>query len=65
MIQVRNLYKGYQSNHDFVLKDVSFRVQKGTVHGLIGHNGSGKTTTIGDEGEDRLCGGQQPDVFLL
>ncbi len=46
MIQVRNLYKGYQSNHDFVLKDVSFRVQKGTVHGLIGHNGSGKTTTI-------------------
>ncbi len=56
MIQVKNLYKGYQNNDNYILKDVSFRVQKGTVHGLIGHNGSGKTTTI-----KCLTGIYQPD----
>jgi len=29
-----------------VLKGVSFQVSKGTIHGLLGHNAAGKTTTI-------------------
>lgn len=44
MIQIENLYKGY--GKESVLKDVSFHVEKGSIHGLIGRNGSGKTTLI-------------------
>jgi ABC-2 type transport system ATP-binding protein len=29
------------------LRDVSFRVAKGEIHGLLGHNGAGKSTTLG------------------
>ncbi len=29
------------------LKEVSFRVGKGEIHGLLGHNGAGKSTTLG------------------
>ncbi|MCM1441340.1 MAG: ABC transporter ATP-binding protein [Roseburia sp.] len=56
MIEVRNLYKGYQKEEGYVVKGVSFRVEKGTIHGLIGHNGSGKTTII-----KCLTGIYQPD----
>ncbi len=43
-IEVTNLRKGYKGVP--VLKDVSFRVERGTVFALLGANGSGKTTTI-------------------
>jgi ABC-2 type transport system ATP-binding protein len=43
-IEVRNLAKGYKGVP--VLHDVSFTVGRGTVFGLLGANGSGKTTTI-------------------
>ncbi len=56
MIEVKNLCKGYQEKGNYVVKDVSFHVEKGTVHGLIGHNGSGKTTII-----KCLTGIYQPD----
>jgi ABC-2 type transport system ATP-binding protein len=39
-----------------VLRDLTFRVHAGEVYGLLGPNGSGKTTTI-----NVLCGLLQPD----
>lgn len=42
-IEIKNLNKSYD---DFELKDVSFDVERGTVMGLIGANGSGKTTIL-------------------
>lgn len=46
MIEVKGLYKGYETNENYVVKDMNIKVEKGTIHGLIGHNGSGKTTII-------------------
>lgn len=43
MIEVNRLSKEY---HSFQLKDISFSIPKGYIMGLIGPNGSGKTTTI-------------------
>ncbi|WP_296557827.1 ABC transporter ATP-binding protein [uncultured Acetobacterium sp.] len=42
-IEIKNLNKKYQ---DFQLKDVSFKVPRGSIVGFIGENGAGKTTTI-------------------
>lgn len=42
-IEIKNLNKKYK---DFELKDINFDVEKGTVMGLIGANGSGKTTIL-------------------
>ncbi|GAA0741876.1 ABC transporter ATP-binding protein [Clostridium oceanicum] len=44
VIEVHNLYKSYEDVK--VLKDVSLRVKKGEVFGLLGANGAGKSTTI-------------------
>ena len=46
MIEVKGLYKGYETDGNYVIKDMNMKVEKGTIHGLIGHNGSGKTTII-------------------
>lgn len=43
ILQVNNLTKQYS---DFKLNNVSFSVPKGTIMGLIGENGAGKSTTI-------------------
>lgn len=43
ILQVDNLTKQYS---DFKLDHVSFSIPKGTIMGLIGENGAGKSTTI-------------------
>lgn len=43
ILEVRNLTKQYT---DFTLDHVSFSIPKGTIMGLIGENGAGKSTTI-------------------
>jgi ABC-2 type transport system ATP-binding protein len=42
-LEVRNLSKSFE---DFQLHDITFTLPKGYIMGLIGPNGSGKTTTI-------------------
>ena len=44
MLRIKNLTGGYLQNP--VLKDVSFEVASGSLVGLIGLNGAGKSTTI-------------------
>jgi ABC-2 type transport system ATP-binding protein len=43
MLSVQNLSKHYEK---FILKDVSFSLDKGYIMGFIGRNGAGKTTTL-------------------
>ncbi|NMA83468.1 MAG: ABC transporter ATP-binding protein [Epulopiscium sp.] len=43
VLQIQGLAKNYDGFH---LKDVSFRVPKGSIMGFVGENGAGKTTTI-------------------
>lgn len=60
-LEVRNLRKVYPA---FTLQDVSFSVPAGSVTGLVGRNGAGKSTTLKsllglvhpDGGEVRFCG---------
>jgi lipopolysaccharide transport system ATP-binding protein len=40
------LQKGSEKDHIWALRDVSFKVDKGERLGIIGPNGSGKTTTL-------------------
>jgi len=62
IITVTNLEKSYK-NID-VLKNVSFKVKKGSIFTLLGSNGAGKTTTIKilstlikpDKGNATICG---------
>ena len=44
MIQIHNLTKIYGKTE--AIRDVSFHVEKGEILGLLGPNGSGKTTTM-------------------
>ena len=42
-IEVKNLNKSYDN---FKLKDISFKLETGTIMGIVGENGAGKSTTI-------------------
>ena len=44
MIEVENLYKKY--GELLAIKDLSFKVEKGKIWGLLGPNAAGKTTTM-------------------
>ncbi|OIK14150.1 ABC transporter ATP-binding protein [Bacillus sp. MUM 116] len=44
MLTVENVSGGYTG--DYILKDVSFKVEKGELFGILGPNGSGKTTLL-------------------
>jgi ABC-2 type transport system ATP-binding protein len=43
-ISIKNLYKKYGPR--YVLEELSFDVEKGSIYGFLGQNGAGKTTTI-------------------
>lgn len=62
MLEIDHLRKSFGSKP--ALEDVSFRVEKGQIYGLLGHNGAGKSTTLGiilgmvmpDAGDVRIDG---------
>lgn len=45
MLEVRELSKKFGGKP--ALKGISFSVTRGEIHGLLGHNGAGKSTTVG------------------
>lgn len=45
MLEIRGLHKSFGGKS--ALDDVSFAVGRGEIHGLLGHNGAGKSTTLG------------------
>jgi ABC-2 type transport system ATP-binding protein len=45
MLEIKQLWKTFQGMP--ALKDVSFHVERGQIYGLLGHNGAGKSTTLG------------------
>ncbi len=51
-LEFSNISKGYPGVQ--ALSDISFSVEKGAVHGLMGENGAGKSTLI------RILSGDQP-----
>tara|TARA_S200000501_G_scaffold4517_1_gene3920 strand:- start:408 stop:1175 length:768 start_codon:yes stop_codon:yes gene_type:complete len=46
MIELRNINKSFDDERSFAVSDISLRVEKGQLLGLIGESGSGKTTTL-------------------
>lgn len=62
MLEIDSLWKKFAGKP--ALKGVSVRVGQGEIHGLLGHNGAGKSTTLGiilgmvmsDEGAVRIGG---------
>tara|TARA_B100001123_G_C15054447_1_gene924955 strand:- start:235 stop:957 length:723 start_codon:yes stop_codon:yes gene_type:complete len=44
-IEIKNLNKKFENF--FAVKNISFKIDKGSIVGLLGPNGCGKTTTIG------------------
>lgn len=46
LIKINNLTFSYQSNYDYIFKDVSFQIDTDWKLGFIGRNGKGKTTFL-------------------
>ena len=45
MIKIENLNFSYKRNK-LVINNVSLNIEKGYIHGLLGKNGTGKTTLL-------------------
>ncbi len=62
MIQIRKLFKKFGDL--LAVEDLNLEVPAGEIYGLLGHNGAGKSTTIGmmlgqvwpTSGEVKICG---------
>ena len=62
MLEATGLYKKFGGKP--ALEDVSFRLERGEIYGLLGHNGAGKSTSLGiilgmvapDRGEVKIDG---------
>lgn len=44
LVEFKNVYKAFDGKE--ILKDISFKIEKGKIVGLLGKNGMGKTTII-------------------
>ncbi|HEL1618304.1 TPA: energy-coupling factor transporter ATPase [Streptococcus suis] len=63
IIEVRNLtYKYNQEDNHYTLNDVSFHVKQGEWLSIIGHNGSGKSTTV--RLIDGLLEAESGDIYI-
>jgi len=45
ILEISNICKTYPKS-DFTLRDISFTIPHGSIMGMVGENGSGKTTTL-------------------
>jgi len=45
ILEIKHINKAYPKS-EFALRDISFTVPHGTIMGIVGENGSGKTTTL-------------------
>ena len=44
MLEFKNVSFRYTDGADYVLKNISFKIEKGQTIAVVGHNGAGKTT---------------------
>ena len=71
--RLHSLGKGFDLRYEgFTLADISFEVPQGTITGLIGENGAGKSTTLHsilglvhrDGGEISILGANFSSIFF-
>ncbi|MBE6802045.1 MAG: ABC transporter ATP-binding protein [Ruminococcaceae bacterium] len=43
-LEFKNVYFRYSEDSPYIIKDVSFKIEKGQTVAVVGHNGAGKTT---------------------
>ncbi len=43
-LEFKNVYFKYSNGKDYIIKNVSFKIDKGQTVAVVGHNGAGKTT---------------------